>query len=225
MTPPPTPWRQALPRIALRLAVIVACVLVAHWLIGAAMKLTDSLPETAQGPARAGLLVVALLIYAVLIAIPFVPGIEIGISLLMLRGAEVAPAVYIATVAGLMLAFCLGRFVPEAGFRQACLDLRLMPVVRLLERIMPLSPPERLAALAALLPRWLNAVIGVRYLILAVLINLPGNSIIGGGGGIGLMAGFSRLFSFWPTIATIALAVAPVPFLVWHWGGSGLTMF
>ncbi|MGB3315212.1 MAG: hypothetical protein WBB85_12430, partial [Albidovulum sp.] len=56
------------------------------------------------------------------------------------------------------------------------------------------------------------------YVLLALLINLPGNSLLGGGGGILLLAGMSRLFSPLATLATVAIAVAPVPILVYLMG-------
>lgn len=36
----------------------------------------------------------------------------------------------------------------------------------------------------------------MRYVALAVLLNIPGNVVIGGGGGIAFAAGMTRLFSF-----------------------------
>ena len=48
---------------------------------------------------------------------------------------------------------------------------------------------------------------------LAVLFNVPGNTIIGGGGGIGLIAGMSRLFPFPKFVLLVCLAITPVPLL------------
>ncbi|NNL35816.1 MAG: hypothetical protein HKP35_08360 [Silicimonas sp.] len=50
-----------------------------------------------------------------------------------------------------------------------------------------------------------------RYLALAIAINVPGNSLVGGGGGLAFVAGASGLFSFPAFLLTIMLAVAPVP--------------
>jgi hypothetical protein len=47
-----------------------------------------------------------------------------------------------------------------------------------------------------------------------VAINLPGNIVIGGGGGIALMAGLSRLFSPSGFVVTVAIATLPIP-LAW----------
>jgi hypothetical protein len=54
---------------------------------------------------------------------------------------------------------------------------------------------------------------------LACLFNLPGNVVLGGGGGIALLAGLSRLYAPLPMAVTVALAVAPVPLAIWIWGG------
>jgi hypothetical protein len=47
-----------------------------------------------------------------------------------------------------------------------------------------------------------------RYFIIAILINLPGNTIIGGGGGIALLCGMKGF------ILTIAIASSPIPLLL-----------
>jgi hypothetical protein len=52
-----------------------------------------------------------------------------------------------------------------------------------------------------------------RYLMLAVALNLPGNVIIGGGGGIGLIAGMSRLCPFPRYILFVSVAITPLPIL------------
>jgi hypothetical protein len=53
-----------------------------------------------------------------------------------------------------------------------------------------------------------------RYLALAFALNLPGNSLIGGGGGIALSAGMSGLYPMPAYLASVAVAVAPVPLLI-----------
>ncbi len=166
-----------------------------------------------------GVLAFFVLAYAVLIAIPFVPGIEIGMSLLALRGIEIAPFLYLATVAGLMLAYSVGRWLSYDWMAARCHDLRLSKIAMLLHDAKDLTPEERLAQLDERLPSWLaNHAIRWRYLVLAALINLPGSGVIGGGGGISLMAGFSRMFLPVPTLLTVSLAVAPVPLLIWFLG-------
>jgi hypothetical protein len=59
-----------------------------------------------------------------------------------------------------------------------------------------------------------NGVRTFRFLLIPLLLNLPGNAVIGGGGGIAMLAGFSRLFSFPVFVAMTAVAVSPVPLLI-----------
>lgn len=179
---------------------------------------------TTQATARDGLMIgvlsVLLLAYALLIAVPFMPGIEIGISLLVLKGAAIAPFVYLATVLGLLLAFAAGRFLPHGWLHNILADLQLKRACALVNKLAPMTGEERLAHLTDRLPAWLKPLIGPwRYPLLAALINVPGSAMIGGGGGIAFTAGFSRLFHTGWTALTFALAVAPVPLIVW-WSGD-----
>ena len=50
-------------------------------------------------------------------------------------------------------------------------------------------------------------------LVLGILFNLPGNSVLGGGGGIALICGMSRLFKWQWFLLTVILVTAPVPLL------------
>jgi len=202
-----------------RIAIIVAIAFGAHFLIQWVETRAGDLPQASQGFLLGGVLFLILCAYAILIALPFVPGIEIGLSLLMIRGAEIAPIVYLATVIGLVTAFLAGRFMSYDWLHRVFMDLRLRRASGFLVRTKNLTRTERLDMLRAGLPNWLSGfAINFRYVSLGLVINLPGNSLIGGGGGICLLAGLSRLFTPWVTIATIALAVSPVPILVWIFG-------
>jgi hypothetical protein len=66
------------------------------------------------------------------------------------------------------------------------------------------------------LPSWLKSyLVKYRYLTIAILVNMPGNYILGGGGGISIACGTSRRISWKGFLATIILAVSPVPLLVY----------
>ena len=66
------------------------------------------------------------------------------------------------------------------------------------------------------IPSWLKSyLVKYRYLTIAVLINMPGNYILGGGGGISIACGTSRRISWKGFLITIALAVSPVPLLAY----------
>ena len=207
-------------RLFLRLGLIFLAVYLLHLLIDWS---TAKVAAVGSMPLMLGLLALLLLTYAILMAIPFAPGIEIGISLLILKGAEIAPFVFLATFLGLTLAFLAGRFIPYAWLHALLYDMRLMSACDLLERIAPLDREERLSLLRDRLPHWLRPLVGGgRYILLAVLLNLPGNALIGGGGGIAFISGLSRLYPTGITLIVIALAILPVPLSVWLYGSQVL---
>lgn len=183
-----------------------------HWL----MNWVTGLEIFADGHLRVGMLFIVLLAYALLIAVPFVPGVEIGLALMVMEGPTIAPMVYGATALGLTIAYCTGEWVPYRHLHRLFADFRMTGACRLLEGIQPLSRKQRLAALSDRAPRWLRPLATrFRYPLIAVLVNIPGNSVIGGGGGILFTAGLSRLFQPIPMLLTILIAVSPVPLAVW----------
>lgn len=205
--------------MVLRLIAVVGIAIAISMLINLGADLTDGLSGADQQVAHGAMLLTALLIYALLMATPFVPGIEIGLALLVLRGPEVAPAVYLATAAGLCIAYMVGRMVPMSSSRRIFADLRLHRTAEMIDRLGALPPEDRVALLEARLPRWARTAFRrLRYVALAMLFNLPGNSFIGGGGGLALMAGLSGVFRPGPTFATIFLAILPAPLIFWLWG-------
>ena len=209
-------------RLGAKLAVILAAVYVIHLAMDWA---TTRAAETANESLMIGVLAMLLLAYALLIAVPFMPGIEIGISLLMLKGAAIAPLVYLATVLGLLIAFAAGRFLPQGWLRGLLADMRLRRACALIDQLAPMTRRQRLDHLTQRAPSWLRPMIGPgRYVLLAVLLNMPGNTVIGGGGGIAFISGFSRLYKPVITVIVIALAVLPVPLIVWLSGSARLVM-
>ena len=168
-----------------------------------------------------GVMAALLVTYALMLALPFVPGVEIGLALMMVEGAWMAPVVYAATIAGLMLAFAAGRMIPPAALGQAARRFGLRRAAAAIDRLAPLGREARLGLIAAGLPRWLPAwVLRYRYVMLAVLVNLPGNMILGGGGGILLLAGLSGLYAPAATLLALIVAVLPVPLAVGLLGWS-----
>lgn len=207
-------------QLIVKLAIIVAAVFALHQMLD---WVTHQAEASGSDGLMIGVMTLTLLAYALLIAVPFMPGVEIGISLLMLKGAAIAPLVYAATVLGLLLAFTAGRFLPHSWLHSILADLRLRRACALVDRLAPMTREERLAHLTATVPGWLKPLIGRwRYVLLAALINLPGNVVLGGGGGIAFTAGISRLFRPGWTALTFALAVLPVPISVWLVGSGSL---
>lgn len=140
------------------------------------------------------MLIIACLLYALLLALPFVPSLEIGLVIMMVFGKWGVVGAYLATVIGLNLAYGIARALPRVNVPDRD---RLPPPVQRGLHCLDRYCPRRIMPIAAL----------------ALLLNLPGNSVIGGGGGIALLYGAGRALS-WPRFAmTVALATAVLPAL------------
>lgn len=160
-------------------------------------------------------IMVAAVVYSVLLAIPYVPGVEIGLAIIAILGPKIVLLVYLCTLFGLSAGFAFGRLVSQQGLIAFLDELNLHRTCVVLRDIEPMQMQERLAYLVRNAPsRFAPALLRHRHLTLAVALNLPGNFLIGGGGGIALIAGVSRLYSVSGFIATIALATAPVPLAI-----------
>ena len=49
-------------------------------------------------------------------------------------------------------------------------------------------------------------------------INLPGNMVLGGGGGLAMMAGMSKIFSVGRYLLLVAVAISPLPIILLIFG-------
>ena len=170
-----------------------------------------------------GATIVAIILYALLISLPFVPGVEIGIGLMVMFGTPMAIPVYISTIIGLTLGFFLGRMVPEKVIC-GCFDFLGMTRISHMLRDLARKPvQERMNMLVERAPsRFVPFLLRHRYIAIAVSFNIPGNSVIGGGGGIAFMAGLSRLFSFPLYLLAVVIGVSPVVILFLIFGPSVL---
>jgi hypothetical protein len=214
-----TPWGRWFARIIVRLAVVLSFVVLVKFGIDLLFAKFALFESDASARAMTGLIVMVMLGYALLLAVPFVPGVEIGVAVLMMEGAKAAPMVYGATVTGLFLAFCIGQYVPLTKLINLCKDFSLRRIAVLLEQIETTPREDRLNTLHDRLPRLLVPVlVRFRYVALGIAINLPGNIALGGGGGIMIAGGLSRLFHTGYTLLTIAVATLPIPLAVWLWG-------
>ena len=154
------------------------------------------------------------ILYVVLMALPFMPGIEVGLMLMAMLGVGGIVLVYLCTVLALSLSFLAGRLLPPRYIACALGWLKLARARKLVTELEPLSAEERFRFLAQSTPsRVVPFLLRHRYLVLAVLFNLPGNAIIGDGGGIALIAGMSRLFPFPKFVLLVCVAITPVPLL------------
>lgn len=198
-----------------KIIILISFIVLATWgvhMIRDALDLQIR-PDNEQQVHRA--IMIGAVAYVVLLAIPFVPGAEIGIALLAGFGSAIAPLVYICTVAAMMLAFVIGRFLPISALERFLKLLRMQRAADLIARAAPLSTDERVAMLlVGQSKRVLSLAVRFRYLALAVAVNTPGNSVIGGGGGLMMIAGLSGIFTPLSTFLTVILAVSPVPLAV-----------
>ncbi|MEZ5777908.1 MAG: hypothetical protein R3E44_06060 [Paracoccaceae bacterium] len=217
----PAPTSRLRP-VLLLLGLYAVLLVAGHWLGVRVEALFDI--ETVPWAHRAKDLAVlgALFAYVVMTALPFVPGAEIGLALIMVFGAKIVGVVYLATVLSLLLAFGLGRLVPEARLAALFGRLGLERTSRLLHDFSGLDASDRVQRLAERAPtRWVPWLLRHRFLALVVLLNMPGNTILGGGGGIAMLTGMSRMMSVPLFLATVLPAVAPIPagVLLASWAG------
>lgn len=189
-------------------ALLFAANYIGNWLLN---ELNIQLRPSTE-PVLHRLIMLSMVIYICLMALPFVPGVEIGLALMVLLGAKIVPLVYAATVVALILGFMIGRWVPPRAIFEILDLLRFKRLRVLLMQLEPLGSQQRLDFLLHhASTRFVPFLTRHRFLAIAVALNMPGNAIIGGGGGISFAAGFSRLFSLPQYALTVSVAVLPVP--------------
>jgi len=155
----------------------------------------------------------AAILYMIVLALPFVPAIELGILIMVLFGLLGIIVAYMATVGGLFLAFTAARFLPASAYNKWMVKLGIEPdrpgVKAVMESLIVGEPGNtRLGG------RMKSGLLRHRHLMLAASLNLPGNSVIGGGGGIAFVCGASGIFRWGGFLATALLATAPIPIVV-----------
>ncbi len=152
----------------------------------------------------------AAFVYVLMLALPFVPGVELGLLLMILFGREGVIVAYVATIVGLSFAYVVAQTVPNR------LSLQWMNKWGLSDAAN--NPKDAIDAMVfggnatqSVGARLGNFLLSHRYLTVAVCLNLPGNSVLGGGGGIAALCGLSRQFHLWRFLLTLIVATAPIP--------------
>ncbi len=191
---------------------IISAAWLDYWLRGE-IGIAKKFAEFVGGQWGPSILIGGGILYVLLLSLPFVPGVELGIVLMCVFGKEGIVFVYFATVAGLSLAFLMGRLLPKKwiesrlqklGFSQTC-DSQVGDIDGMLDKL----SLNRIFCES----RFRSFLSKYRYLAIGVLFNTPGNYLIGGGGGISLACGISRSISWKWFLLTVVLAVSPVPLL------------
>jgi len=157
--------------------------------------------------------------YILFMATPFMPGIELGMAIMVLLGHKCALLIYLCTLVALSISYLVGRYFPLHLVQRFLQWLYLEKASTLICELEPLDRSERLGLLnqkapSKIAPFLLNHL----YLTIAVALNIPGNALIGGGGGIGLVVGMSGIVPFYKYFATVAIAVLPVPLTIYLQG-------
>jgi hypothetical protein len=211
-------------RAVVKILVLVALLALLNFVARDALEALDFKIRPSNEDAVHRTIMASAALYALLLAVPFVPGAEIGIALMIMLGPPIAVLVYLCTVAGLSLSFVLGRLIPIRVLVRMARDLRLDQTARLLEAIEPLNQNQRLDLLISISSkRFFPLLLRYRYLALAVALNVPGNYLVGGGGGLAMIAGVSRVYSIHGFLLTVLLAVSPVPLAVLIFGTGFLS--
>ena len=202
-------------RVLLKLGLLAAFLILLNYGTGwiAAAVEFQFHPRHEQVAHRLLLLMAGL--YVLLMVIPFMPAIELGLALMVVLGPESVLLVYLCTVIALSLSFLLGRLIP-VRFLAAFLGwFHLERARSLVFRLEPLDRSQRMEFLLSHAPsKLVPFLIKHRYLLVALVLNLPGNALIGGGGGIGVIAGMSGLYAFGWYLLLISAAILPVPLLM-----------
>lgn len=207
-TPSAPPKLARLVKLVLLLLIVVALNLGGTWL---AQQINFQLFPRHEPILHAIVLGTAVL-YVLLMATPFMPGIELGVALMLTLGNKGALLVYLCTLVALLISFAVGRKLPPRLVYRFLSWLHLQRAAALVRQLEPLNQEQRLEFLNDKAPARITPfLLKHRYLTIAAILNLPGNALIGGGGGIGLVVGMSKIVP-WPAyMALVAVAVAPVP--------------
>ena len=211
MTQTPPQWY----RIALVMLGLGVVFAISHW--GGKWLVSVVGLDTATGiKSRAWqIAVVGLGLYTVLMIIPFMPGIEISLALFAAFGQQIAIPIYLATILALSVSFLIGRLVPLRLIADCLSSFGLRNAGRYVKTLGPMNSRQRLETLVGQAPRRVvPTLLKHRYIAIAVALNVPGNALIGGGGGIALLAGISGLFTFPRFLLTVAVAVLPIPLAI-----------
>jgi hypothetical protein len=153
--------------------------------------------------------------YILLMALPFAPGVELGLALMMALGPKGIVLVYLCTLLSLCLSFAVGRLIPLRALAGFLEWLHLQNARDLLIQLEPLDDEQKLNFLLKSAPMGvIPFLVRHRYLMIAVILNLPGNALVGGGGGIGMIAGMSRLYPFFNFLLLISLSILPLPLII-----------
>ncbi len=202
------------PRAIVAITVWVALIVFGHYLAHLDTPEIRATLEALRGGMGVPALIAGAVLLALMLGVPFVPSVEMGLLIMVVFGPMGAVAAWLATIGGLSMAYAAGCYMPTAWVRGWLERHGLFPQAAggANEAVAAMLEGSRLSSRIG--GRLAGFLLRRRYLLFAVLINMPLNSVLGGGGGIALVCGFSRLYRWRWFLLTTALASLPIPLLV-----------
>lgn len=150
-------------------------------------------------------LLLSAALYAVLLSLPFVPGVELGWLIIGLFGIPGIVVSWVSTVLGLALGFGSARLL-----RQHPTFARLL----LRRRELSDADPTHLSFIPFVMQQCLVWQERHPYLFLLVTLNLPGNLVLGGGGGIAWLTAVTPGIRFLQFVLVVAIGTSGVPLVL-----------
>ncbi|MBE0508404.1 MAG: hypothetical protein IBX50_17075 [Marinospirillum sp.] len=151
-------------------------------------------------------LVIIALVYSVLLAIPFVPGVELGWLIIGLFGEKGLLAAWLATVFGLNLSYLAAHYL--------LVDRYKMALERARNRLES-TRPEDLSFTRRALRYSYFFYKQHPYVFMLMALNLPGNWVLGGGGGIALLLAINPKVRYPLYLLISMVATGIVPLALW----------
>lgn len=154
-------------------------------------------------------------LYIILMTLPFMPGIEVGLTLMLFLGGKGVVLVYVCTLIALSISYVIGRKFPPKLVARLLGWLYLNKARDLVLEMEGMPHNQRISFLQKKAPTKIAPhLLKHRYLAIACLLNLPCNALIGGGGGIALVSGMSGIITYPRYLLLIAVAISPVPIAI-----------
>ena len=156
-----------------------------------------------------------VLIYTICMLLPFMPAIELGLILLAMLDIQGVLLLYLLTVFALSISYTMGRLIPVQVLKRLFLFLHFRKAADLLCASGECDEKQQIDRFLEHAPkRIIPFLLRHRYCVFGVAVNTPGNMLLGGAGGIAMMSGVSRLFSFKIFLLAVLISVSPLPVFV-----------
>lgn len=195
----------------LRVGALIAISGLAFWGMNLLFSWAASQGNTLGLPLRLAVLAV----YALLICVPFLPSFHLSLAFMILQGPDQIWWIFWATVVGFLLPFVAGNRIPHRHLVHIFNDLHMYRIAKLVKDTHAIPRDQRSELITQMAPKWIKPLVNKwRYLAIAIALNVPGNVIIGGAGGILMVAGLSRLFAPAAILVTIIVCLCPIPILI-----------